>query len=403
MTQFWNSLSPMVESIFNNTFENRAVDETHPTWIEFDVEALRHNLSIVRKSLTAGTQIIASVKANAYGHGIIPVSQVLEREGVEMLATGSFSDAQAIRQAGVKTPILMLAGTLPGGMKNLVQEGFIPTIYDFIGARSAAAAAKAIKDDYQHPIFIKVDCGMGRLGISLSNTLPFLEEIKNMPNLWVQGLYTHLSFKDDISMKFTRERLSLFYEMLKNIEQKGHVIPITQALASSALIMGLDDKCTAICPGHVLYGLSSITEPPASMNEFLPVLSSVKSRVIHVADHKDGPSPGSGGYHRNRSCSRTGVVPFGLHDGNVSIVGENRPAVLFKDKRRGVLGVSLEHLVFEVEDGTDLKIGDEITIVGGKGPEKIDLVEFAAWQQSSPLEALMILSNRLPITFKKKT
>ena len=403
MTQFWNSLSPMVESIFNNTFENRAVDETHPTWIEFDVEALRHNLSIVRKSLTAGTQIIASVKANAYGHGIIPVSQVLEREGVEMLATGSFSDAQAIRQAGVKTPILMLAGTLPGGMKNLVQEGFIPTIYDFIGARSAAAAAKAIKDDYQHPIFIKVDCGMGRLGISLSNTLPFLEEIKNMPNLWVQGLYTHLSFKDDISMKFTRERLSLFYEMLKNIEQKGHVIPITQALASSALIMGLDDKCTAICPGHVLYGLSSITEPPASMNEFLPVLSSVKSRVIHVADHKDGPSPGSGGYHKNRSCSRTGVVPFGLHDGNVSIVGENRPAVLFKDKRRGVLGVSLEHLVFEVEDGTDLKIGDEITIVGGKGPEKIDLVEFAAWQQSSPLEALMILSNRLPITFKKKT
>ena len=217
MTQFWNSLSPVVESIFNNTLEKRAVDETHPTWIEFDAEALRHNLSIVRKSLTPGTQIIASVKANAYGHGIIPVSQVLEREGVEMLATGSFSDAQAIRLAGVETPILMLAGTLPGGMKNLIQEGFIPTIYDLIGARSAAAAAKAIKDDYQHPIFIKVDCGMGRLGVSLSNTLPFLEEIKNMPNLWVQGLYTHLSFKDDISMKFTRERLSLFYEMLKNI------------------------------------------------------------------------------------------------------------------------------------------------------------------------------------------
>jgi len=190
--------------------------------------------------------------------------------------------------------------------------------------------------------------------------------------------------------------------MLEKIEQKGHVIPITQALASSALIMGLDDKCTAICPGHVLYGLSSITEPPASMNEFLPVLYSVKSRVIHVADHRDGPSPGSGGYHRNRTCSRTGVVPFGLHDGNASIVEENRPAVLFKDKRREVLGVSLEHLVFEVEDGTELEIGDEITLVGGKGPEKIELVEFAAWQQNSPLEALMILSNRLPITFKKK-
>ena len=402
MTQFWKSLSPVVEPISHDALENQAVDETHPTWIEFDAEALRHNLSIVRKSLTPGTQIIASVKANAYGHGIIPVSQVLEREGVEMLATGSFSDAQEIRRVGVKTPILMLAGTLPGGMKNLIQEGFIPTVYDLIGARSAAAAAKAIKDDYQHPIFIKVDCGMGRLGISLPNTLRFLEEIKNMPNLWVQGLYTHLSFKDDISMKFTRERLSLFYEMLKNVKQKGHVIPITQALASSALIMGLDDKCTAICPGHVLYGLSSITEPPASMNEFLPVLTSVKSRVIHVADHRDGPSPGSGGYHRNRTLSRTGFVPFGLHDGNASIKEEKRPVVLFKGKRRRVLGVSLEHLVFEVEDGTDLEIGDETTLIGGEGPEKIELVEFAAWQQSSPLEALMLLSNRLPITFKKK-
>ena len=382
MTQFWKSLSPVVEPIFHDALENQAVDETHPTWIEFDAEALRHNLSIVRKSLTPGTQIIASVKANAYGHGIIPVSQVLEGEGVEMLATGSFSDAQEIRRVGVKTPILMLAGTLPGGMKNLIQEGFIPTIYDLIGARSAAAAAKAIKDDYQHPIFIKVDCGMGRLGISLPNTLRFLEEIKNMPNLWVQGLYTHLSFKDDISMKFTRERLSLFYEMLKNVKQKGHVIPITQALASSALIMGLDDKCTAICPGHVLYGLSSITEPPTSMNEFLQFLTSVKSSV--------------------RTLSRTGVVPFGLHDGNASIKEEKRPVVLFKGKRRQVLGVSLEHLVFEVEDGTDLEIGDETTLIGGEGPEKIELVEFAAWQQSAPLEALMLLSNRLPITFKKK-
>ena len=163
----------VVEPIFHDALENQAVDETHPTWIEFDAEALRHNLSIVRKSLTPGTQIIASVKANAYGHGIIPVSQVLEREGVEMLATGSFSDAQEIRRVGVKTPILMLAGTLPGGMKNLIQEGFIPTVYDLIGARSAAAAAKAIKDDYQHPIFIKVDCGMGRLGISLPDTLRF--------------------------------------------------------------------------------------------------------------------------------------------------------------------------------------------------------------------------------------
>ena len=87
MTQFWKSLSPVVEPIFHDALENQAVDETHPTWIEFDAEALRHNLSIVRKSLTPGTQIIASVKANAYGHGIIPVSQILNPVEVRLFKT----------------------------------------------------------------------------------------------------------------------------------------------------------------------------------------------------------------------------------------------------------------------------------------------------------------------------
>jgi len=386
----------------SKTSKKVMISETHPTWIEFDADALRHNLRIVRKSVRPATQIIASVKANAYGHGVVPVSQVLEDEGVEMLATGSFSDAQAIRLAGVRTPILMLAGTLPGGMPNLIQEGFIPTIYDLVGAHSVDAAAKAIECNYKHPVFVKVDCGMGRLGVGLADTLLFLEELKKMSNLWVQGIYTHLSFKDDISMKFTKDRLSLFYELLQDIEKKGHVIPITQALASSALIMGLDDLCTAICPGHVLYGLSSMTEAPSNMKEFLPVLSSVKSRVIHIGEHRNGPSPGAGGYHRNRTSSRTGVVPFGLHDGNASIDEENRPAIIFKDKRCSVLGVSLEHLVFELEDGTEIEIGDEITIIGGEGSEKINLGEFAGWQKSSPLEALMTLSNRLPITLTDK-
>ena len=91
-----------------------------------------------------------------------------------------------------------------------------------------------------------------------------------------------------------------------------------------------------------------------------------------------------------------------MHDGNASIDEENRPAILFKDKRCNVLGVSLEHLVFELEDGTEIEIGDEITIIGGEGSEKINLGEFAGWQKSSPLEALMTLSNRLPITLTDK-
>ena len=165
----------------------------HPTWLTLDAAALRGNLAEIRRRAAPGVQVIASVKANAYGHGIGPVARVLADAGVEMLATGSFSEAKAIRAAGISTPILMLAGTLPEGMKNLVGAGLIPTVYDMAGAQAAAHAATA--NGTAAAIFIKVDCGMGRLGVALADAPALVAEIAQLDGIWVQGLYTHLSFK----------------------------------------------------------------------------------------------------------------------------------------------------------------------------------------------------------------
>ncbi|MDE0726331.1 MAG: alanine racemase, partial [Alphaproteobacteria bacterium] len=124
--------------------------ETHPTWMELDASALVHNLGEVRQRIGGGVRIIASVKANGYGHGIVPVARVLADAGVDMLATGSFAEALALRAAGVETPVLLLAGTLPGGMGDVVAQGFIPTIIDLAGAqavnRAVSLAATAPTD-----------------------------------------------------------------------------------------------------------------------------------------------------------------------------------------------------------------------------------------------------------------
>ena len=152
---------------------------SHPTWMELDAHALHHNLAQIRKRINPEVKVIASVKANGYGHGIIPVCKILQEAGVDMLTTGSFYDAKALRNAGINTPIIMLGGSLPSGMLELIEANLIPTIYNMEAAVAADAAADSLHSDKKIPLFVKVDCGMGRLGVSLNNAVAFIERVSN--------------------------------------------------------------------------------------------------------------------------------------------------------------------------------------------------------------------------------
>jgi alanine racemase len=374
--------------------QSSGVAPTHPTWMEIDTAALSANLVEIRRLAAPGVKVIASVKANAYGHGIIPVAKALEAAGVELLATGSFSDAKALRSAGVSTPVLMLAGTLPEGVGDLVKAGFIPTVYDLRGACAAASAAKS----GPAPVFVKVDCGMGRLGVGLMDAPALVDQIAALDGIHLQGIYTHLSFKNAEGMAYAKRRLAMFYALLGDLRAKGHDIPITQALASSALMVGWNDECNAICPGHVLYGMPSVVSDLAPLEGFSPVLHAVKSRVIDLTDHGPNPMPEAIGYHALRLERRTVVVPCGLNDGNRSAVEGQTAEVLYGDRRLTVLGGSLEHLVVEVPDDVKIDIGDAVTIVGGTGARRIDIAEYARWQGATGLTCMLSLSGRMPVT-----
>ena len=373
---------------------------THPAWMEIDAQALRHNLKQIRKRVASNVMVIGSVKANGYGHGVLPICKILEEAGVDMLTTGSFSDARILRNEGITTPIVMLGGALPVGISELVQEKVIPTIYNIEAANAVDVAAGSMGANGKIPVFIKVDCGMGRLGISLSGAVSFIEKVSKLKNLWIQGLYTHLSFKDENGMAFAEKRLILFYDLIGELKKRGHNIPITQALASSALAVGWQDQCSAICPGHLLYGLPSIVSHLGDIDEFLPVCKNVRTRVIHLADHQNDPNLRSGGYHTERSLPKTGVVPFGLNDGNRSFSKDKKPVVLFKGQRLPVLGVSLEHLTFEMPNNVAINLGDVITIIGKSGNDCIGMEEFSSWFDSTSLETMLSLSNRMPIILR---
>ena len=373
------------------TFPNRDMNtlDSHPTWMEIDGAALRHNLAEVRRRVGSDVKIIASVKANAYGHGIRPVARVLADAGVDMLATGSFAEACALRDAGVTTPVLLLAGALPAAMGLALAQGFIPTVYDLDGARAVSQAANA-----PTPVFIKVDCGLGRVGVALDKAAALLDDIAALPNVQVQGLYTHVSFNDSRGMAYSQERLALFYDLLGSLKAAGVEIPITQALASSALLLGWRDDCTAVCPGHILFGLSSVAPELAGLAPFRPILRAIKSRVIQVRDHSTGPDMGTGAYHLNRRQRRTAVAPCGMNDGYRAAMGGHEAQVLHFGRELRVIGVSLEHLTVEVPDDVEIAVGDELVVVAGDGPVALAVV--AGRQGQRLIEAMMTFSARMP-------
>ena len=205
-----------------------------PAWMEMDFSAIEHNLAVVRRCAGDGKAIIASVKANAYGHGVVEVAGRLVQSGVEVLATGSWSDAVRMRRAGLRAPILMMGGALPSAIPDMLEWDLIPTVHN-------RELADAIKDNTRakRRIYIKVDSGFGRLGVPLPDAHNFALQLARAPGLEIAGLYTHLPFFDAAGCKWARERLAQFDALVAALARDGLEIPITQSRASAALLAGL--------------------------------------------------------------------------------------------------------------------------------------------------------------------
>jgi len=367
---------------------------THPAWMEFDLDALAVNCRELERRAGPDVKIIASLKANAYGHGAVETAKVLFGLGVFALSTGSFRDAVAIREAGVTTPILMFGGNLPEGVGQYLEHDLIPTVYNMETARAVSEAATS-----PAAVYIKVDAGMGRLGIELSAAEDFIREVSTFNNLKIEGVYTHLSFKDAKGQAWSQQGIERFNALNTRLRDGGLDIPVTQAVASANLMVGHMDGSNAICPGALLYGLGAVDPDLAPIGPYRPVLKAIKARLIHIGTFPDDPALKEGGYHPLRQSGRTGVVPLGLFDGYRKQRGDAPAAVLLNGKRRPVLGVSLEHLTFDLLDDGSVAVGDEVTVLGVDGGNEITLRELAGWQDTGLNDLLMNFDRRLPARY----
>jgi alanine racemase len=359
-----------------------------PLQLKLDVTALRRNFSSLRKLAGANQHFIAAIKANAYGHGAVAVARILQSIGVHSLATGSVDEAQAIRDAGVDLPILLFASTLPDDIPELVSEGFIPTITSLDGARAVAAAVTG-----EAPIYIKVDAGLGRLGIPIANAFEAIRAIHGLPHLQLQGLYTHVSFKDDVGRSWAAGRLAAFDRLVAALHAQGIDFAVTQARASSAVLSGLEDRCNAVCIGHALFGLYPFPIELACTQELLPVIAQLSSQLIQVTQHGQGADlaiANEFGLDRDRII---GVLPVGLAHGISRPAPGKTSEVLVRGRRIPVLAVSLEHITVDLTRCPDAEVTDTVMLLGQSEDASIKLEEYARWRNESSLESLMHLSG----------
>ena len=372
--------------------------DAHPGWAVYDLDRLRANLAAIRRRIGPGQACIAALKANAYGHGALPVARALDGAGLAAFMTGSFDEACRLQAEGLRTPVVMFAGALPAGMADLVAAGLVPTVVDRASAEAAAGAAPS---GQAVPVYVKVNAGLGRLGVPLEAAEEFLAGLAAAPGLDVQGLYTHLPFGDAQGRDWTARRLAAFDALLARLEESGRLPPLTQARASACVAAGLSDRANAVCVGHLLYGLSPFADAAlADLSAYRPVLAEVGSRLIQVSEHPQGSDIAIGGSYGLRHGRRTGVAPIGVAQGLVRPVPGSRPQALIRGRRAPIIAVSLEHMVLDLTDVGDAAVGDAVWLLGGDGEAAIGLDALAAWFGMTALDAVMALSGRLTAHYR---
>ncbi|MHB8932158.1 MAG: alanine racemase, partial [Bellilinea sp.] len=341
------------------------------SWAEVDLEAIRRNVRSFQKHVGGTVQVMAVVKANAYGHGAVPVAKAALEAGATRLAVHRLTEGIELRQAGISAPILVFGYTPPAGAGEFVMWHLTPSMItiEFAQALSAQAAAQG----QVVPFHVKVDTGMNRFGLLPEEVVPFLAAVNIMPALRPEGLFTHFATADSLDQTWVNQQIKVFDQVIASVKNAGIDIPIVHAANSAAAMKLPQAHYNAIRPGIAMYGMnpSSEWEP---VFELFPALT-LKSRVSRVRELPVGAGVSYGRTFVTSRPTIASLVTVGYGDGYHRILS-NKGSVLVHGQRAPIIGrVCMDQFVIDVTDIPDVQQDDEIVLVGRQGNERISAEE----------------------------
>ncbi|MGD8462669.1 MAG: alanine racemase [Anaerolineae bacterium] len=362
-----------------------------PTWLEVDLEAIAHNVRRVVDIVGPDVTVLAVLKADGYGHGAVRVARIALNNGARYLGVASINEGELLRKSGIAAPILVLGYTPAWQARELVLNDLAATLYDVDVARALNRAAREL--DGRVRVHIKVDTGMGRLGLLPDQVEPFVRQVRAWTNLDVEGIFTHFSVADS-DPDYTRLQIARFRQVLAALDDGGIEIPLVHAANSAAILSLPESHFTMVRLGIAMYGLhpSSVVRCPP---DFRPALT-FKTQVAQVKTLPPGSFVSYGNTYQTATEQRIAVIPVGYADG-FRRAPRHWGEVLVRGRRVPIVGrVCMDQTMIDVTAVPDVRLGDEVVLIGTQGDDQITAEDVAERLGTINYEVVSEILARVP-------
>ena len=359
---------------------------TYSTWLEVDLNVIKNNTALIREK--TGAEVMAVIKANGYGHGARPAAQAAIAGGATWIGVARIEEALTLRRAGISCKLLVLGFTPAAKVPEAIEHGITVALFDPELAQNYLDYV-AIHGGTLHA-HLKVETGMGRLGMKPEYVAAFLEQLKDT-GIKVDGIFTHLARADEPNSDSTPRQLAIFDALLADLESKGLKPEKVHAANSAAVLNFPQAYYDIVRPGDILFGMSPTGDPlPAG---FKPALT-WKARIISLHNFPAGQGISYGSTYVTTKDERIGVMPTGYGDG---FRRADNQQVLVGGKRVDIVGrVCMDQCMLQLDNVPDAKVGDEIVLIGSQGDETLSVDEVAKRWGTINYEVVCGLADRLP-------
>lgn len=365
-----------------------------------NLDHLEYNLDSIKNRIAGSAKVMAVIKTNGYGHGAVELAKIFEqRDEIYGYAVAAMDEAEELIVSGIRKPMLILGYVFPEDYERLVHYRVRPAVFSLEMAKGLSK--EAVKQNCILPIHIKLDTGMSRIGFQINEESAHqIMAISKLPNIMIEGIFTHFSRADETDKTFTREQVKSYEEMICRLEELGLQIPVHH-VSNSAGIMDLPEyQFDLVRAGIILYGLWPSDEVKKENLPIKPILS-LKSHVAHVKELTEGRLISYGGTYTVSGTRKIATVPVGYGDGYPRTLS-NCGHVLIHGKKAPICGrICMDQFMVDVTEIPDVNVGDEVTLIGQDGDEEITMDELGALSGRFNYEFACDLGRRIPRIYEK--
>jgi alanine racemase len=361
------------------------------TRAEVDLSAIRYNVSQVARKVGSNVRVMGVIKANAYGHGLVPAAKSVLDAGASYIGVALADEGIELRQH-TPSPILVFSPPFEDSLESFVRFDLDATISSVETAHALNSVARSARKKAR--VQIKIDTGMGRIGFLPEVALDAVRSIANLDSIEIVGVYSHFATSDETNKEFAHKQLLRFKEIVSTVKGMGLTKVLFHIANSGAILDMPDSYFDMVRPGIMSYGYYPSLETSESV-DIRPALS-LKSGVALIKTVKAGTSISYGRKYFTRKGSRIAVVPIGYGDGFTRLL-TGKSSVLIKGKRYPIVGtITMDHVMVDVGSDYEVQQGDEVVLIGGSGEESISAWDLASSLGTIPYEVLCMLNNRVP-------